>query len=84
MPSRILLITLFCITLCFTAVATAQNGRFRNDRRYTPSNYYPAPVTRTPRLSAEQMDRIYGPSILVRGQQKAVEVTSSSFVVQPR
>jgi hypothetical protein len=83
MPSRILLITIFCITLCFAAVATAQNGRFRNNRRYTPSTYYPAPTARAPRLSAAQMDRIYGPSILVRSGQKKPEQTST-FVVQPR
>ena len=81
MPSRILLITDFCITLFFAAVATAQTGRLLNSRRYTPSNYYPAPLTRTPRLSLRQMDEIYGPSILVRSQRKSAETAS---VVQPR
>lgn len=66
MPTRILLITVFCIALCFTAVATAQNRRFLNSRHYTPSNYFPANVARAPYFTPEQMDRIYGPSILVR------------------
>ncbi|MGI9469798.1 MAG: hypothetical protein ACR2OA_21930 [Rubripirellula sp.] len=83
MPSRILLITVFCITLCFAAVASAQNGRFLSNRRYSPSTFYSTPVARNPRLSAEQMDRIYGPSILVTKQLKPTEATPS-FVVQPR
>ncbi|MGB1815546.1 MAG: hypothetical protein ACPHJ3_09315 [Rubripirellula sp.] len=83
MPSRILLITVFCITLCFAAVATAQEGRFFSNRRYTPPNYFPATRTRTQRLSIEQMDRIYGPSILIRTQQQASD-PKSAFVVQPR
>jgi hypothetical protein len=83
MPSRCLPIIVFCISLCFSAIASGQNGRFRNSRRYAPSNYFAAPPARAIRLSSEQMDRIYGPSILVRSQRKP-EQPASSFVVQPR
>ena len=83
MPSRFLLIIVFCISLCFAAIASGQNGRFRNSRRYTPSNYFAAPPARAVRLSSEQMDRIYGPSILVRSQRKPAQ-PASSFVIQPR
>ena len=89
MQPRILLITVFCITPCFTSVATAQNGRLLNSRRQTPynyayqSNYYPVHVTRYPRLSPRQMDQIYGPSILVRTQRKSSDA-SQAPVLQPR
>ena len=83
MPSRFLLIIVFCISLCVAAIASAQNGRFRS-RRYSPPNYFAAPVARGPQLTSEQMDRIYGPSILVRRHQKQPGPPAKSFVVQPR
>lgn len=83
MPSRFILIIICCITLCFTAVATAQNGRFPNSRRYIPSQYYPGYFRRAPRLSVEQMNRIYGPSILVPTKQKT-DAATQPVVVQPR
>lgn len=83
MPLRFLIVTAMCISLCFAAIASAQNGRFFNSRRYVPSNPYSAPIRQAPRLTEEQLNRIYGPSILVRNKKKSAQ-PATSFVVQPR
>jgi len=83
MLARILLVAAVGIASCITSYSYGQTGRLLSGRRYAPAYYYPAPITRFVRLSAEQMDRIYGPSILVRREAKKPN-QNSRFVTQPR
>ena len=83
MLARLLLVTAVGLASSITNHADGQNSRFLSGRRYAPAYYYPAPTTRRLQLSAEQMDRIYGPSILVRREAKKPN-KNSRFVTQPR